>query len=321
MTVMPSISSKTSKPIFQMHVSVLAGGVGEEREVSLKSGESILQALKHEGVNVKMDDIAPDNLKALDQDSSDIFFLALHGRFGEDGQLQEIMEERNLVYTGCGPESSRLAFDKMVSKTKFLAANINTPKAVVFDPDSSFDEFKKQVTWTSDKFVIKPIKQGSSVGVSIVSGIKRAFEEGCKTFEQYGECMIEEFIEGREITVGILCGQALPIIEIRPRQEFYNYHSKYIDEQTDYLFDTIGDASLEASIKEAAVNCFKALGCRDFGRVDFILGHNDVAYVLEINTIPGFTTHSLLPKAAMKKGFSMGRLCVKIIEAAIENKR
>jgi D-alanine-D-alanine ligase len=321
MTVMPSTSLQSSKSKSQLKVSVLAGGVGEERQVSLKSGECIWQALNNEGFNAIMADIGPDNLKALNEDGTDVFFLALHGRFGEDGQLQAIMEERNLIYTGSGPDASRLAFDKMASKAMFTAASANTPKAIVFKPGLSFEEFKKQLDWDSDKFVIKPIRQGSSVGVSIIDGFDSAFETAGKTHQQFGDCMIEQHISGREITVGILCGQALPIIEIRPREDFYNFHSKYVDEQTDYLFDTIDDASLVSRIQQAAVSCFNAVGCRDFGRVDFILGDDGKAYALEINTIPGFTTHSLLPKAAAKKGLSMGQLCVKIIEAAVENKR
>jgi D-alanine-D-alanine ligase len=320
MTVVPSTSSKTSKPISQLNVSVLAGGIGEERAVSLKSGECIWQSLNEEGVNTKIEDIRPDHLSALDVDSTDVFFLALHGKFGEDGQLQAIMEEKNLIYTGSGPEASRLAFDKIAGKEKFQAVNVNTPEAFLFDPNFSFDEFKKHLSWDSHKFVIKPIKQGSSVGVSIVDGFDSAFETASKTHHEFGDCMIEQHISGREITVGILCGQALPIIEIRPKEAFYNYHSKYIDEQTDYLFDTITEASLAADIQQDALNCFNALGCRDFGRVDFILGEDGIAYALEINTIPGFTTHSLLPKAAGKNGLAMGQLCVKIIKAAIENK-
>jgi D-alanine-D-alanine ligase len=208
----------------------------------------------------------------------------------------------------------------MASKEKFQTINVNTPGAFLFDPEFSLDEFKEHLIWDSDKFVIKPVKQGSSVGVNIVKGIDTAYETASKTQGQFGDCMIEEHIPGREVTVGILCGHALPIIEIRPQEVFYNYHSKYIDEQTDYLFDTVAETSLVASIQQDALSCFNALGCRDFGRVDFILGEDGIAYALEINTIPGFTTHSLLPKAAGKKGLSMGQLCAEIIKAAIENK-
>jgi len=128
--------------------------------------------------------------------------------------------------------------------------------------------------------------------------------------------MIEEFIGGRELTVGILCGRALPIIEIRPQSKFYDYHAKYVDEQTRFLFGTVRDRAVGAQVQEAALACFGALGCRDFARVDFILSDDGIAYALEVNTIPGFTSHSLLPKAAEKAGLSMAALCARIVEAA-----
>lgn len=321
MAVMPSTSLRSSVSKSQLKVSVLAGGIGEEREVSIQSGECICQALNKKDVNATLSDIAPGNLAALDEDGTDVFFPALHGKFGEDGELQTIMEKRNLIYTGSGPKASRLAFDKMAGKARFKNANVKVPRALLFNPDLSLKEFKKQIKWKSDRFVVKPIRQGSSVGVSIVSGLDEAFTTAAATYRQFGNCMIEEHIPGREVTVGILCNDALPIIEIRPRETFYNYHSKYIDDQTDYLFDTITDASLAVAIQQDALHCFNALGCRDFARVDFILGDNGEAYALEINTIPGFTSHSLLPKAAAKAGFSMGQLCVKIIESAVERKR
>jgi D-alanine-D-alanine ligase len=133
--------------------------------------------------------------------------------------------------------------------------------------------------------------------------------------------MIESFIPGRVVTVGILCGQPLPIIEIRTKRDFYDYQAKYIDEQTGYLFDTITERAVAANIEAAALDCFDALGLRDFARIDFILGDDGIAYVLEANTIPGLTSHSLFPRAAAKMGLSMGKVCIKIIKAALENKK
>jgi D-alanine-D-alanine ligase len=132
--------------------------------------------------------------------------------------------------------------------------------------------------------------------------------------------MIEKFVPGREITVGILCGRPLPIIEVRSKTGFYDYQAKYIDEQTEFLLDTIRDPALTEEINQAALDCFDALGCRHFARADFILDDEEIAYALEVNTIPGFTTHSLLPRAAAKAGLSMSELCIRIIEAALENK-
>ena len=172
----------------------------------------------------------------------------------------------------------------------------------------------------SDKYVVKPIEQGSSVGISITDDIDEAIELVQRATEEFGDCMIEEFIAGREITAGILCGEALPIIEIRPRNQFYDYHAKYVDEGTEFLFDTISDSSLRGYIQSQAMDSFKSLGCRGFGRVDFILGGEGQVYALEVNTIPGFTSHSLLPQAAAKARIDMAGLCGAIVEAALQDK-
>lgn len=297
-------------------VAVLLGGIGSEREISIQSGTSVANALKQGGFNVVTSDITPDNLEILEDKSIDIFFPALHGEFGEDGQLQQILEDKSLLYTGSGPQASRDAFDKIESKRLFSKAGVLTPKTIEFDNEIEIDQLNQQLHSFSEKYVIKPVRQGSSVGVCIVSTPHNAIRAAQKTLDEFGDCMIEEFIEGREITVGILCEQALPIIEIRAKDGFYDYHAKYVDEQTQYLFDTISEPSVVAEIEKAAISCFDALACRHFARVDFILTNGNNIYALEINTIPGFTSHSLLPKAAAKAGVSMSDLCRKIIETA-----
>jgi D-alanine-D-alanine ligase len=301
-------------------VAVVMGGIGEERDISIQSGTCVADALRQAGVNTVTADIAPDNMDILEDRSIDIFFLALHGRFGEDGQLQQILEDKSLVYTGSGPAASRLAFDKIASKKAFAQAGIATPQAIEFSPDTSIQKLEKQLEQFAGRYVIKPVRQGSSIGISITTDLHEAVTAARKTADKFGDCMIEKFITGRELTVGVLLGQPLPIIEIRSSTGFYDYHAKYVDEQTEFLFDTIKDPALTAKINAAALGCFNALGCRHFARVDIILGRDNVPYALEVNTIPGFTSHSLLPKAAAKTGFSMSDLCVKIIEAAMENK-
>jgi D-alanine-D-alanine ligase len=191
-----------------------------------------------------------------------------------------------------------------------------TPRAIEFRPDSDARQLEEQLRRVADRYVVKPIRQGSSVGVRMVSTPHEALDAARETLGQFGDCMIEEYIPGREVTVGILCDRPLPIIEIRTRSAFYNYHAKYVDEQTQYLFDTIADPAVAANVSRAAVDCFSALGCRHFARIDFILSDEQIPYVLEANTIPGFTRHSLLPKAAAKAGLSMSDLCGKIVEAA-----
>ena len=300
----------------KLKVAVLSGGIGSEREISLQSGRFVAEALKQAGFEVVTADIRPDNLEILNDGSIDVFFPALHGIFGEDGRLQQILEDRSLLYAGSGPAASKTAFDKMASKKLFEQAGIATPAAVEFGPETDISLLEEQLRDFANKYVVKPVRQGSSVGVSIVSTPHEAVVAARETFSQYGDCMIEEFVPGTEVTVGILHGRPLPIIEVRTQGGFYDFHAKYVDEKTEYLFDTITETAIAANVSRAAVECFDTLGCRHFARIDFILGGEKIAYALEANTIPGFTSHSLLPKAAAKAGLSMSDLCTQIVEAA-----
>lgn len=303
-----------------MKVVVLQGGIGRERDISLQSGRCVADALRQGGLDVVASDIAPDNLTALDEPDADVFFIALHGQFGEDGRLQQILDERGLIYTGCGPQASRLAFDKVASKKRFAAAGVAIPPTVEIAREMSRHDLEARLKDLGDRFVVKPVRQGSSVGVYIIDGSPETAACALRVCEEFGDCMIEPFVAGREITVGIFGHEPLPIIEIRSRTAFYDYQAKYIDEQTEYLFDTIADADVRTRICRDALACFDALGCRDFARVDFILGDDGTPYSLEVNTIPGFTTHSLLPKAAARAGLSISQLCVRIVEASFYRK-
>ena len=300
----------------KLKIAVLTGGIGSERNISLQSGHCISQALIAGGFDVVTADIQPDNLDILEDNSIDVFFPAMHGKFGEDGRLQQILQDKSLVYTGSGPAESKLAFDKMASKELFAEAGVATPAAIEFDADSDIRQLEIQLKLLADEYVVKPIREGSSVGVRIVTDVQEVIGTAEQILKEFGDCMIEQFIPGKEITVSILEEQTLPIIEIRSKTGFYDYQAKYIDEQTEYLFDTIIQPALITQIEQDSMNCFCALGCRQFARVDFILSYEPIAYALEINTIPGFTTHSLLPKAAAKAGLTMSDLCSKIVAAA-----
>ena len=300
----------------KLKVAVLSGGIGSERDISIKSGRCVAEALKESGFDVVTADIRPDNLGILEDSSIDVFFPALHGEFGEDGQLQQILEDKSLTYTGSGSVACKLAFDKIASKKFFNQAGIITPAAIEFSVDSDIQKLEQQLRNLSDKYVIKPVKQGSSVGLKIAKDWREAIAAAQEILNEFGDCMIEELIPGRDITVGILCDQALPIIELRTESGFYDYHAKYSDEQTEFLFDTIEDPSVAAKAQAAALDCFKTLGCRHFARVDFRLDYDGTAYALELNAIPGFTARSDLPKAATKMGIPMSELCTKIVEAA-----
>ncbi len=307
------IKHQTSDFQGPIKVAVLRGGVGREREVSLESGRYVAEALREGGFDVITSDINPDDMQILACEDIDVFFLALHGEFGEDGRLQQILEDRRLIYTGSGPRASRLAFDKMASKRLFAEAGVSVPTVVEFRPDMDPKELDRRLQTPSGRFVVKPIRQGSSVGVHIVETRQEAIDAAREVHAEFGDCMIESFIRGRELTVGVLGRQTLPIIEIRSKTGFYDYHAKYVSDQTQYLFDTIEEDSIRTRISRSALACFDALGCRDFARVDFILTDDGTPYALEANTIPGFTSHSLLPKAAAKMGLPMKDLCTQIV--------
>jgi D-alanine-D-alanine ligase len=299
----------------KLKVAVLAGGSSREREVSIQSGKCVSEALRKADVNVIVSDIRPDSLDILNDESIDVFFIALHGTFGEDGQLQKILESKGLIFTGSDSRASRLAFDKWQSKNLFRSAGIPTPDAVLFEPDVT--DLENRIGRLGPKYVIKPLREGSTIGITIADNPSQAVALAKKCVAEFGDCFIEKFVAGREFTVSVLGNMALPVLEIRPKTGIYDYHAKYIDNGTQYLFDTLDNPALATKIQKYAVDCFNALGCRGAARVDFILDDSDTPYALEINTIPGMTSHSLLPKAAEKAGISMSRLCLKMIELAI----
>ena len=301
-----------------LKVAVLMGAVGAEREISLQSGKCIADALKKaELLEVVEQDYQPKRPEILDDKSIDVFFLAFHGEFGEGGDMQEICEKKKLVFTGCDSKTSRLAFDKMACKKTLKQAKVPVPDAIEIKGDGQLGAVDSKLKMMGNKFVIKPVRQGSSVGIEIVEGLEEAKNAAKRCLADFGDCIIEEFVAGREITVGILDGTALPVIEIKTAHQFYDYDAKYNDDTTQYLFDTIAEKGTLRRINDVALKSFNTLGCRDFGRVDMILGTDNIPYVIEINTIPGFTTHSLLPKAAAKAGIDISQLCLRIIKAAL----
>ncbi len=296
-------------------VAVLMGGPGGEREISLQSGGAVVEALSDAGIDHVASDVQPDALRILEDPSVTLFFLALHGEFGEDGQLQRILEERGLLYTGSGPDACELAFDKLACKRVFERQGVPCPRAIEFTEELDATRLQTQLEPFEDKVVVKPPRGGSSLGVQIVPRDADLWNLCRQTLADYGSCMIEQFIDGRELTVSILDERALPVIEVQPARPFYDYHAKYIDDGTRYLFDTLSEAESHA-LQRQALSCFEGLGLRHFARIDFILSPEGVAYVLEANSIPGLTPHSLLPKAARKAGYSMSDLCCSIVDVA-----
>lgn len=300
----------------KLAVTVLAGGPSGEREVSLQSGKTIAAALESLGHNVYLEDINPENLGALAR-NVDCVFVALHGTFGEDGQVQEILERRGIAYCGSGPDACALAMNKYLSKKKFEELKLPTPRYAV----ATAATLRESMSCWSLPLFVKPVKEGSSLNCHFVRDVSQFRSSVDAVIATYGDAMIEDYIPGREITIGVLGDQALPPIEIRTRRDFYDYQAKYVDEDTEYLFDIDLPEDLLAHMEQMSVEAHKGMGCRDFSRVDWRVDTSRMQpYILEVNVIPGFTSHSLLPKAAARVGAAMPQMCQYIIDSAIKRR-
>jgi D-alanine-D-alanine ligase len=289
-------------------VAVLLGGPGSEREVSLRSGAAVARALQSLGAIVEEVDVK-DSGFSLPSDV-DLAYNMIHGTFGEDGQIQEILERRGVPYTGEGIKGSHLAFDKILSKTRFDEEGVPTGRWHVIT-DGEFPRL-------DPPFVVKAPRQGSSVGVHIIKDVAslRAALEDCFRFGE--EVLVEEFFPGRELTVGILGDEALPIIEIVPREGFYDYEHKYTKGASEYFVPAeIGGEATQA-VQHAALSAKRALGLEVYSRVDVLLASDGRLNVLEINTIPGMTETSLLPKAAAVAGLDFPALCERIASLSLQ---
>jgi len=296
----------------QLHVTVLMGGPSAEREVSLRSGQAVAAALAETGARVAALDIRDEHFTL--PEATDVVFIALHGTFGEDGTLQRMLEERGVPYTGSDPDASALAFDKAAAKAVFGEAGIPTPRGRVLTERGCRMDSWDPITLP---VVVKPARQGSSVGVSIVR-LQSELEAACElAWRSDDKLVIEEFIDGRELTVGILGDRALPPIELKPKQAFYNYEAKYTTGQTEYLVPAPLDAPTTARVHHVAQRAHRCLGCRDYSRVDMLLDPSGRLFVLEVNTIPGCTNTSLFPKAAQAAGLSFQDVCARLVEMAL----
>ncbi|PYK88928.1 MAG: D-alanine--D-alanine ligase [Verrucomicrobia bacterium] len=291
-------------------IAVLMGGPGSERDVSLATGRGVSKALHSLGVVVIDVDVRDENFP-LPKDV-DLAFITIHGTFGEDGQLQKILEDRGIPYTGDGVEESRTAFDKILSKEKFQRHSVVTPEWEVIEVG--------QRPKIPVPLVVKPSRQGSTVGVVIVKN-QSELEPAMKEAGKYDrKLLVEKFVSGRELTIGILGDQALPILEIIPKGGFYDFNNKYpfLNPQSGGAAEHVCPAEIDAGktkrIQELALQAFRALGLVVYGRVDIILSETGDPFVLEVNTIPGMTEASLLPEAAAAAGINYINLCLRIIE-------
>lgn len=295
----------------KLNIVVMLGGPSAEREVSLRSGAAVVKALRTLGHDVyEVDPL--DGAFDLPEET-EMVVLALHGTYGEDGTVQRRLEQLGMVYTGCDSEASRIAFDKVLTKKLCLEAGIPTPKFLVAN--------SAKTRWPrgwQPPLVVKPVRQGSSVGLQFVEEVEDWRPALTAALEFDSEVLVEEKISGRECTVGILADEALPVVEVRPKAGSYDYRNKYTAGCTEYFCPAPFDVETTRRIQDAAVGAFRAIGGRDYARVDVMVRPNGEPVVLEINTLPGMTDTSLLPKAAAAAGLSYPQLCQRMVDLALE---
>ena len=298
-------------------IAVLKGGPGSERKVSLKSAESVVEALKALGANVIEVDVSSPDFEV--PEGVLMCFNIIHGTFGEDGGIQKILEDRGIPYTGAGVDTSRIAFDKRLSKELFIKANVPTPRSQILKLDG-VDSLNLRLP-----LVVKPPCEGSSVGVHIVHS-EEELAKALDDAKRFGSTtLVEEFIDGKELTVGVLGTTALPVIHIEPVSGFYDINNKYPwmsgTGKTNYNCPADLDEETTRRVQEAASAAMLAVGVEVYGRVDIMLSKDNEPYVLEINTIPGMTVSSLLPKAARAAGIEFPELCQRIIELSLDARK
>jgi len=297
-------------------VAVLMGGRSAEREISLKSGAMVLAALKRKGIDAHAFDPRDQGIEQLLAQRFQRVFIALHGRFGEDGTVQGALEYLGLPYTGSGVMASALAMDKWRTKLAWLASGIPTPLYELLTADSNAADVAARLGLP---LMVKPAHEGSSIGITKVDSVEKlaaAYEVAAKLDDTV---IAEQFIAGREITAAILGDEALPLIRIEAPQGNYDYHNKYFGNETKYHCPSGLPADLEKQIKQQALAAFRIIGCQGWGRLDAMLDAENRPWFLEVNTIPGMTDHSLVPMAARESGIAFDDLVVRILSSARVN--
>ena len=299
-------------------VGVLFGGRSAERDVSIMSGSGVLQALQSRGIDAHGFDPAERSLAELAAEEFDCVFIALHGRYGEDGSLQGALEQLGIPYTGSGVMASSVGMDKITTKIIWLSKNIPTPRYATVTPGDDLDAVVAELGLP---LIVKPPLEGSTIGITKVEQAEQ-FEAAVALAAGFDEVILaEEFVTGREFTVAVLGSgkgaRALPIVEIVAPQGNYDYQNKYFTDDTQYHCPADLPAELTAAIQKHAVDAYRALGCEGWGRVDVLVRERDMRpFLLEVNTSPGMTSHSLVPMAARAEGISYEELCVEILRSA-----
>lgn len=287
------------------------GGISAERPISIKSGTAVLKAAKRMG----LDAIAIDPCERTFEKKLarvDLVFIALHGEYGEDGQIQKLLDKKRIPYAGSAAQGMAVSFDKLKTKWILRRKKIPTPPFRLLTRAN----WRKEAGKFRGPFFIKPLTEGSSVGIELIEDFSKGADIIRKSVSKYGTLLAEAKIFGREVTAGILGKQKLPVVEIRTRRAFYDYTAKYTPGFTEYVTEHGLSSAWVRRIQNTALRVFKALGLRDFGRIDMMLDEKGNPYVLEANSIPGFTEMSLLPKAALKAGMTFDDLVLRILKMA-----
>lgn len=299
-----------------LKIGVLYGGFSSERPVSIKSGTAVLESLKRMGFSVvAIDPRSPNYKKKLKQ--IELAFIALHGEYGEDGQVQRALEKMKIPYVGSDAASMVISFDKLKTKRVLKKHRLPTPAFRVLTSKN----WRSEASRFKGPFFIKPLTEGSSVGVELIENFAQDADKILKSVKLYGQILAEQKITGREVTAGIVGSHKLPVVEIKTQRAFYDYTAKYTPGFTQYVTEHgLAPASVKR-IQKLAARVFKVLGMRDFGRIDMMLDEKERPYVLEANSIPGFTAMSLLPKAAQKAGITFDELVLMILKMAFKRSK
>jgi D-alanine-D-alanine ligase len=306
-------SSAIPDPASFGRVAVLMGGPSSEREISLLSGNAVLTALRERGVDASAFDPAERSLFELQRDGFDRVFIALHGRFGEDGTVQGALETLHIPYTGSGVMASALAMDKWRTKLIWNATGVPTPRSVLLKAQSDFTQIAATLGLP---LIVKPVHEGSTIGLTKVcaaSELSAAYDLAAKHDRMV---LAEEFVAGQELTAALLGDVALPLVRIEAPEGNYDYKNKYFTDATKYYCPSGIDAEKEVEIQQLSVKAFQVLGCYGWGRADVILRPDGTFSFLEMNTSPGMTGHSLVPMAAKQAGLSFADLCLRILAEA-----
>lgn len=311
------LSSPKFKSFQKIKVGVVRGGTSDERRISLRSGRAVYKALKRAGVPVMILDPADGKIFFRKIREIDLLFLALHGSGGEDGFLQRKLETIGIPFTGSCSHACRKSFNKEVTKRQLATLRLPTPEHVIVKKK----DWRKKAAAFPAPFFVKPLEGGSSQGIFLVEDFRKSAEKIRRSILRYGKVLLEKKIFGRELTAGILGGKKLPVVEVKPKRSFYDYKAKYTKGMTVYEVPARIPRKVAQKVQSLALRVYRGIGLSGFGRIDIMIDRKQRPFVLEVNSIPGLTELSLLPKAARAIGISFEELCMRVLREAWEKRK